>query len=136
MYCIDSSDLPSCLPAWTRCPPLGSRLAAWPSSRAHYRHIIELVASSFSKQRGQILNLRTIKTQNPALHPNIHKQSDVKYSGAASDLRAAAVPFSGWTWLAVSRLSKHCALHTKQDIGLFPPGEFTSSKPCPHPPPS
>lgn len=40
-----------------------------------------------------------------------------------------------WTWLAVSRLRQHCALHMKQDMGLYPLGEFTSSEPPPPPPP-
>lgn len=36
-------------------------------------------------------------------------------------------PSAPLTWLAVSRLSQRCASHTKQDVGLDPLGEFTSS---------
>lgn len=45
----------------------------------------------------------------------------------------AVVLSTVWTWLAVSRLSQHCALHMKQDMGLYPLGEFTSSGPPPPP---
>lgn len=45
----------------------------------------------------------------------------------------AVVLSTVWTWLAVSRLSQHCALHMKQDMGLYPLGEFTSSEPPPPP---
>lgn len=49
---------------------------------------------------------------------------------------ATVVLSTVWTWLAVSRLSQHCALHMKQDMGLYPLGEFTSSEPpLPHLPP-
>ena len=44
----------------------------------------------------------------------------------------AVVLSTVWTWLAVSRLSQHCALHMKQDMGLYPLGEFTSSEPPHH----
>lgn len=45
----------------------------------------------------------------------------------------AVVLSTVWTWLAVSRLSQHYALHMKQDMGLYPLGEFTSSGPPPPP---
>lgn len=48
----------------------------------------------------------------------------------------AVVLSTVWTWLAVSRLRQHCALHMKQDMGLYPLGEFTSSGPPPPPPPN
>lgn len=41
---------------------------------------------------------------------------------------AAAVPSTSLPRLAVSKLSQSCVLHMKQDVGLDPLGEFTSSR--------
>lgn len=66
--------------------------------------------------------------------PNTHKK-EWKYSLSSHwNAQLPAVVLSTVrTWLAVSRLSQHCALHMKQDMGLYPLGEFTSSEPPPPP---
>lgn len=87
------------------------------------------------KKKSYILSSKTIThaitAKGNANFCNYHVVPNTRY-GLCCHLKAqlpAVVLSAAWTWLAVSGLSQHCALHMKQDMGLNPLGEFTSSEP-------
>lgn len=88
-----------------------------------------------NKKKGKTCHQEKSKPTITVTFCNKPVKIDFKHSfGCHLNAQPPAVVLStGWTWLAVSRLSQHCALHMKQDMGLYSLGEFTSSQPSPPP---
>ena len=157
---IDLPDPQSCLALWSACPPLETQTDSMArKNNSLYRPnqiggFPLFIAQHTNSKYSTIYKGKKAKHQNRKFGLNQDKNHTLQqtfstvtfpkhlYTGNKTIPSAATAMHChqllscrlyGHGWLAFRRLSQHYALHMKQDISLYPLGEFTSSEPPPPP---